>query len=544
MRYVFLLVLLLTEYPLIAQYIKNHRVLKSLSSHIQILSADSLEGRRTGTLGEKKASTYIAATFSAYGISPKGDNDSYFQHYTIPEGYRLAESSRLILNDSLLNPLIDYFPLPFSAPIGQAEDIVSVLLHEPDHVWLIDLADVLLENKDNPHFDLNAKIKSMAQSAQDRNSRSVIFFNSSNLQTNLTFQSKHQAELIIPVLFLQSTASNHIKDINNTIRFVYSLEKKVRYSNNVVSYIDNKMPETIVFGAHFDHLGYGEDGNSMSKESKGQIHNGADDNASGVSALLELSRFIKNHPTRFKHANFLFVAFSGEELGLLGSKHFVDHTTFDTSSIKFMINMDMIGRMNDSTNTVNIGGIGTSPDWSNIFLSLKKQRIKNKFDSSGTGPSDHSSFYRKNIPVLFYFTGLHSDYHKPSDDANLINVRGISDIMSNILRVTEAGQHLPFNFTRTRETSSSTTTRFAVSLGIMPDYSYEDRGVRVDGVSEGKLAQRVGIKPNDIIIRLGNSSVTSVDSYMKALSLYKKGDTTELEILRSKKSILFTVTFQ
>lgn len=204
----------------------------------------------------------------------------------------------------------------------------------------------------------------------------------------------------------------------------------------------------------------------------------------------------------------------------------------------------MVGRLNDSTKSLTIGGYGTSKDWSTIFSKTIHKGINIKFDSSGTGPSDHTSFYRKDVPVLFYFTGLHSDYHKPSDDAQKINLTGISMILDNIVNVVTASKQYALTFSKTREQQTTTNTRFSVSLGIMPDYSYTGNGVRVDGVSEGKLAQQIGIKASDILKRLGDIEINSVETYMKALSKFKKGDSTVVEYQRGNDIIKTPITFK
>ena len=210
-----------------------------------------------------------------------------------------------------------------------------------------------------------------------------------------------------------------------------------------------------------------------------------------------------------------------------------------------MINMDMIGRMNDSTRSITVGGYGTSPVWSYVVKSDKKINLSFKIDSSGTGPSDHTSFYRKDIPVLFFFTGLHTDYHRPSDDWNKINYAGEWTILKfaySILNNPATAGKLPF--LKTREQSVGSSTRFSVSMGIMPDYTFSGNGVRVDGVSEGKPAQAVGIKAGDIVTELGDNKTSSVDLYMKALSKYKKGDTVQVKVKRGNEDLTFTITFK
>ena len=301
-----------------------------------------------------------------------------------------------------------------------------------------------------------------------------------------------------------------------------------------------------MFYYHFDHLGYGEDGNSLDRNSK-QVHNGADDNASGVAGMLELARMLQS--SSIKQNNYLFIAFSAEELGLHGSKYFVQNPTIDLSSANFMINLDMIGRINDANPNLNVGGFGTSPAWSTTFASTGKKGIYKgslllKFDSSGTGPSDHTSFYLKGIPVLFYFSGIHSDYHKPSDDFNKINFPGELMVVKHIYSVIEfstaTGSKLAF--TKTKETTS-TATVFSVTLGIMPDYSFNGSGVRVDAISENRPAQKAGIQPGDVITQLGNHNVTSLENYMQALGEFKKGDKIIVHFNRVNEKLSVPVEF-
>jgi aminopeptidase YwaD len=273
------------------------------------------------------------------------------------------------------------------------------------------------------------------------------------------------------------------------------------------------------------------------------IHNGADDNASGTAALIELARLLK--ASKNKSTNYVFIAFSGEELGLNGSKFFTEHPTMDLKQVNYMINMDMVGRLNDSSKTVTVGGYGTSPVWGEVLSVMKKNKQLNiKFDSSGTGPSDHTSFYRKDIPVLFFFTGLHSDYHKPSDDAEKINYNGellIIRYIESIVQSTATRGKLAF--TKTREAQTSTTARFSVSMGIMPDYTFSGSGVRVDGVSEGRPAQKAGLKIGDVILQLGDHNTSSMESYMQALGKFKKGDKTLVKYKRGNEMLETSVEF-
>jgi Zn-dependent M28 family amino/carboxypeptidase len=298
----------------------------------------------------------------------------------------------------------------------------------------------------------------------------------------------------------------------------------------------------VVIGAHFDHLGFGQDGNSMIRNGEPAIHNGADDNASGTASMIELAFALKK--SKAKQYNYLFIAFSAEELGLNGSKYFVENPTIDLKTINYMINMDMVGRMNDSTKTITVGGYGTSSAWDSMLSSVKDKGFSIKIDSSGSGPSDHTSFYRKDIPVLFFFTGLHTDYHKPSDDADKINYLGMFRIVRFIEKmITTDKSATRLNFLKTREQQTSTSTRFSVSMGIMPDYSYNGNGVRVDGVTDNRPAKKAGILAGDIVKQLGETKTSSVEAYMQALSKFKKGDSTTVIVQRKEQELTFQIVF-
>ncbi len=300
-------------------------------------------------------------------------------------------------------------------------------------------------------------------------------------------------------------------------------------SRNVVGYLDNGAPYTVIIGAHYDHLGLGMDHNSLDANPEGKIHNGADDNASGTAAVIELARYYANNGVKEQH-NFLFICFSGEELGLLGSKKFTETPTIDLSTASFMINMDMIGRLNEEKRLV-LGGVGTSPAFVPLINGLKTD-VGIKQDSAGIGPSDHTSFYLKNIPVLFAFTGQHSDYHKPSDDTEKVNFAGevkVMSLMAEIINTLDRVPKLVFQETKSKE---SDTPRFKVTLGIMPDYTYEGEGVKVDGVTDGKPASKAGVLKGDIILGLGTMEVKDMQGYMKALAAHKKGDKAKVKVKR------------
>jgi len=522
-------------------------VLNGISSHISYLADDNMEGRRAGTKGELLATKYIQSQFKDALLNPFGDNLTYLQTFPINDGKNFEKASFFFVNGIELKPFTDYFPLNNSSDSKLIEAAVSISLSENGAPWFLNWEEIVELNKSNPHFDYKAFLSEKVSSVSKKGGTGLIIYNlTSSWLEDLAYTGKDQSEpSLIPIIAITPTAqSKYFKDNTSSydLKFKIVFTKNERFANNVIGYLDNKAQKTIVFGAHFDHLGYGEDGNSMLRTKEKLIHNGADDNASGTAVLIELAKNIKKE--RIKDYNFLFIAFSGEELGLLGSKYFTDHPTIDLDKVSYMVNMDMVGRLNDSLKTLTIGGVGTSPIWGDLLPYKNKSNITIKIDSSGTGPSDHTSFYRKNIPVLFFFTGLHTDYHKPSDDYSKINLNGslaVYKIITSIVKNTSGLQKLAF--AKTREQSVGSSTRFTVSLGIMPDYSYPEKGVRVDGISEGKLAQKVGIVAGDIIMKLGSYQTSTVTSYMEALSKFKKGDSTTVSIQRKNQIIELSIQF-
>jgi Zn-dependent M28 family amino/carboxypeptidase len=521
-------------------------IFTNLQSHIRYLADDKLEGRRAGTAGEKLAREYISNQFASIGLQAKG-TESWFQAFEINDGKQVNPATHLLINGADLKLDQDFFPLAFSAN-ASAEAAVSMALPEKSVPWFMDLKEMLEENKSNPHFDINEAIRTKTNIAADKGASALILYNSSSIADNLKFNGKDRAATAkIPVLYVTADArKKYLADSGATldIKLKTDIGEKKRTGHNVIGYIDNGAPTTVVLGAHFDHLGYGEDGNSMLRNADKLIHNGADDNASGTAALIELARLLK--ASKNKDNNFLFIAFSAEELGLNGSKYFTENPTIDLSKVSYMINMDMVGRLNDSSKVLTVGGYGTSPWWPQVISSAKdrKSYFSIKIDSSGTGPSDHTSFYRKDIPVLFFFTGLHTDYHRPSDDFEKINYLGelqIVKYISDIINKTR--QQGKLAFTKTRETQTTTSARFSVSMGIMPDYTFSGTGVRVDGVSEGRPAQKAGIKAGDIILQLGEHATNSVENYMQALGKFKKGDKAKVKYKRGEAVMEGEVVF-
>ena len=335
--------------------------------------------------------------------------------------------------------------------------------------------------------------------------------------------------------YFQDFNFNNPSNPHGQVLFDQTENDTMMSSKNVIGYIDNNAEYTIVIGAHYDHLGYGGEG---SLHVGSEIHNGADDNASGTALMLDLASQLKFNN---RNNNYLFIAFSGEEMGLLGSNYFVKNPTIDLSSINYMINLDMVGRLKEDKSLA-IYGVGTSP----IF----KQTINSNNESfnlieneSGVGPSDHTSFYINDIPVLHFFTGQHSDYHKPSDDADKVNFDGVKEISDYIFSIiSDLNDDKKLVFRKTKNETEEVPS-FKVSLGVMPDYMFNKGGMRIDAVTQDRPAYKAGLIKGDIVIKLGEYNVEDMMGYMKALSKFKSGDSTSVVVKRDQDTIQKKVTF-
>jgi aminopeptidase YwaD len=511
----------------------------NLKNHVQYLADDSLEGRRSGTNGETIAMKYIANQYTLNGIEPRGTN-GFIQSFEINEGKQIASATFLKINQVSAIVQTDFFPLANSAN-GKVQGMPAIALNETNQPWFFDVKDALETNKSNPHFDIESFLKQQTTMVAKKGATALFVFNSSTITDNILFNKNDKsANTEIPLIYITAAGQKKfLKDKSATIEveLQVQLEENKRIAKNVIAFIDNKASNTVIIGAHYDHLGYGEDKNAL--DTGHIIHNGADDNASGTAAVIELAKKLKQSGS--KNNNYLFIHFSGEELGLFGSKYWIENPSIKITP-NYMINMDMVGRY-DTAHKLTIGGYGTSPIWGDIFSTNTNSNLIVKFDSTGSGPSDHATFYRANIPVLFFFTGSHPDYHKATDDWDKINYDGIKNIVQytyQIIQSTEKKGKLIFTKTAEPQMGKS---KFTVSLGIIPDYGYNGTGVRVDGISAGKLAEKIGLQAGDIILQLGEYKFVDVMSYMQTLSKFKKGESTQLKIKRGDTEKEFDIVF-
>lgn len=545
---------------------KIEDVTKRMKEDITYLASDQLEGRLTGSMGELKSSLYIADQFKQNKLTPMGnDSGSYFQEFSIIR-LRLSQNKSPLMwteKNELIRGLKpdmgEFYPLSQSCNKDSVENasvyyagygIEASDLNHNDYsdtngikgsVFIIRIGSPESGNV-HSRFEAYEGLNYKVDLAIKKGARGVIFIILDTL--NEAPQGKIDRNIkprSIPVIYATKMQESLLNA--KRVSFKVNIIQLNAVAHNVIGYINNKKKKTIIIGAHQDHLGYNEYGGSRSTKG-GEIHNGADDNASGVAMMLELMRKIKKTKKLRKH-NYLFIAFSGEEQGLLGSNFFVKNPVIDIKDILYMLNFDMVGRLDSSKKTLMVYGVGTTPEWKTSISKLKTDstNIKIKTTESGTGASDHTSFYYSNVPVLHFFTGQHYDYHMPSDDEALINYTGMYhcyDVILQIITSVNKKKVLPFTATKNEETG---VKGFKVTLGIMPDYIFDGTGLRVDGVNAGKPGEAAGLLKGDIIIKMGEFQISSIQDYMKALGMFKKGDTTTIRVRRGTEEIDLKVTF-
>ncbi len=519
--------------------------------HISILASDEFEGRETGQPGEKKAAEYLVNEFSNVGLTPGGKDGQYTQSFEFLAGKSFDGENEISQEGVSLSMEKDYFPMNFSAS-GQVEGkLISVGfgIVSPDHDLdeyagkdmngAIALMDVSSPDGIHPHSKYSAyhDLRERCNLAKEMGAIGVVLVNPGEMAEDPKKNySRKMTPVDIPVVFVNDNSK--LKEGEQTSLEV-SIQDKFNEGTNVIGLIDNGSERTVIIGAHFDHLGYGDNG-SLYRGEEAEIHNGADDNASGTAMIVELANYFARNPIK---SNLVIIGFSGEEKGLLGSNHFAKNPTIDLKKANYMINLDMIGRM-DSSNSLIVTGVGTSPSWDTLVDGSISTGLKIEEKPDGVGPSDHTSFYLKDIPVLHLFTGAHPDYHKPSDDEELINYQGmvrIFEYLKDLVVVLEGNPKL--EFTKTKDSDNEKAPRFSVTLGVVPDYAFSGKGMRIDGVSEGKPASKAGMIAGDVVVKMGELDVVDMMAYMNALSQFKKGDSTQVVVKRGEEELEFGVRF-
>jgi aminopeptidase YwaD len=398
---------LFIQHPSSAQKSKktDKIVLANLEAHIRYLSDARLEGRRTGSPGEKLAGDYIISELSKIGIRPRGDNNGWLQAFDIDQGREVSAEAFLIVNDRPFVLNKEYFPLAFSA-LGTISGSPAIALQESGSPWFQDLREMLETGAGNPHFDLRGAIRARAVACAKKGATALILYNSGKTADNLAFDPREKGEPVsIPVLYITREAKRkYLKDDEASldIRLKVAFSQKKRTGHNVVGYLDNGAASTVVIAAHYDHLGVGVD-TSLRRDTAITARPWEDD-AGGVAGVIELSRMLAG--SKLKGNNYLFVAFSGEEQGAFGSNYLAAHLPFDPRQLNYVLDLDRIDPSVDSAHTLVVGGYGTSPAWWGVCREVKEQKgLSYRLDSAFSRVGDYSSFYNREVPVLALYAG-------------------------------------------------------------------------------------------------------------------------------------------
>ena len=560
-----------------------------LKQHIIFLASDSLKGRKPGTDGGRIAAEYVAKEISNIGLSPIENNS--FQYFDVVTSISAGENNTFRFKDFNGEVEMDFTPLSFSengdvtAPVifaGYGFDVKtdSILWNDYSGLdvtgkWVMVLRG---DPEDNPHgiFSEHSSLRKKTLVARDHGAAGILFlsgpeFDETDELIPLVYDQSQSGSAIYAIHIKRSVADRIIKESGYTISqleqrlisdrkpvsFIVQEEitastdlvKQTVTTQNVAGILYGSDPrlkeEIIVIGAHYDHLGFGGAHSGSRRPDTLVIHNGADDNASGVAAILEIIEKLKAEQTKLKRS-ILFLSFGAEEMGLLGSKYFVNNPLVDLEKIKLMFNLDMVGRLDSTTKAITVGGTGTAVGLSDLVQRLAEGEDLNvKLSSEGYGPSDHTSFYVENIPVLFFFTGVHEDYHTPEDDVEKINLSGeklVAEFVHDlIIEAANVPESLVYQEAGPKEQPSG-RRRFKVTLGIMPDYASEGgEGLRVDGVLNNKPAKRSGMEKGDVIVAMDGKPVKNIYDYMYRLEECKPGQRVNVDVLRNGKKITLVV---
>jgi hypothetical protein len=555
---------------------------------IRYLSSDELAGRRTGTPENLLAANYVAKRFKTLGLEPVPGGEDYFHTFSYLAGADPGNNNSLVLasrsgkgGSVTLTPWKDFVPLSFSRSGSVTADMVFVGygITAPD-IKYDDYAGIDAKGKiavimryspdgASPHGDFAryAAWTRKVSNAKEHGVAGIIFINQPRDSAMLMYMpfDRSFTGADIPALYALSTAVGMLRGpkgqslsgaqekIDRTKqpasfplafqgRMSVDMQLRRVMVPNVVGMIPGNDPslrdEIIVVGAHMDHLGLGGEGSLYSGKDRA-IHHGADDNASGVAGMLALAEHFAS--ARSNRRTLVFMGFNGEEEGLLGSDAFVKNPPFPLTRVATMVNLDMIGRLD--SNSLIVQGTGTAPNWDSLLNNANHGAFTLKLVKDGYGPSDHSSFYGKDLPVLAFFTGLHSDYHRPSDTWEKINYPGEVRIVNYVAAVIAAidAEKVRPSFTKVQSATPRSSTGFMVYVGSIPDYAYDGNGLRLSGVADGGPAQKAGLQAGDIIIRMRTKTISNIYDYTDALGEFNPKDSVETEFLRNGKHMTTTI---
>jgi Tol biopolymer transport system component len=559
--------------------------IENLKHNLEFLASDQLKGRLAGSAEGRKAAEYILQEFKKYGLAAPTKTASYYQHFEFSSGVKPGKTNSLSATLSSGNKKYsfekDFIPAGYSDDAALKDLPLYFAGYGPSASSMNDPGFANMDVKGKAVVvlpeDPGAKDSKIQVPAYYANRYKAMMARDAGASALIVATESEKDDLPklhvdrnpgtsgMPVLYVRrslvgewlQSANKNFPDPNNPhvestfdvpgvqLSLEVELIREKAQSENVLGYLPASSPtnQTLVIGAHYDHLGMGIEG-SLAPNSH-EIHNGADDNASGVSAILELARTLSaNRKSLTK--NILFIAFGGEELGVLGSSEFVKNPVVPLKDVIAMLNLDMVGRLRE--NRLIIGGTGTSPLWKGLLVDADPENLKLVFNESGSGPSDHMLFYSKEIPVLFFFTGAHAQYHKPDDDSNTINYEGLKSVSDYVYRVVEQIQQhdeAP-KFTRVQASREEMASRGGLRayLGTIPDYAEEVKGVKLTGVREGSPAEKAGIQAGDIIVEFAGKKVENIYDYTFALQNSKPGQTVSIGLLRNGQRIMVQATLE
>ena len=572
---------------------------------IKFLSSDQLKGRGDGTKELDRAGNYIADHFGKLGFKPGGVNGKYLQHYELVVGAKLARKNLAVYrqgeHSEKLNLQETFVPLSFSASasieaplVFAGYGITAPEYHYDDYQGLDVSGRIAIvlrhEPQENDEHSLfagrqltsHSEIANKATNAKNHGAKAIVLVNdlgnhSGEPDALLRLDEvSGPREMTIPVIqvtadtvnswlkpsghtveelrqAIDKDLSNHSMALDGSSRLALTvqIERIHRKAANVIAELPGSEPsiadQYIVVGAHYDHLGLGEH-DSLAPRQRGQIHHGADDNASGTSGVLELADALAHSKERPRHS-VVFICFAGEELGLLGSAHYANHATFPLQRTIAMVNMDMIGRV--SNNRVYIGGTGTSPDFQKLVEDANSSvKLAVSYSASGYGASDQTSFTVHEVPVLFFFSGLHSDYHKPSDTwdkIDAVNGARVVELVGNVVHGLDALNDKP-QFVRVSEPVAPVMGGgggYGPYFGSIPDFGQvEHGGVKFSDVRDGSPAGKAGFKAGDVLVEFDGKTIDNLYDFTYALRAHKPGDKVTVTVLRGNERVTREVTLE
>ncbi len=581
-----------------------------IRQHIEFLADDALEGRMTGSAGAKRAAEHIKTQFAQLNLKPIGDAGSYFQEFEFTAGRRIiAEENSFHLtrqmhgSDQVMEFSVerDFQPLSFSRNgvvegevvfVGYGLTVPGELGEGYDAYAGLDVKDKIVvalryvpegvEPERRQQLNRYAGLRYKAMQAREQGAKAFLVVAGPNSPNAgklipLDFDSS-LADSGIVTASISGTVANalfapsdkNLKDVQSgldlenphflgqfplpdvKVKIVVSVEKVKKTDQNVVALLApselTDETEYIIVGGHYDHIGRGEIGSLARKGEEGQIHNGADDNASGTAVVLELASTLREayqqQPEKFRRG-IIFTLWSGEELGLIGSTYFVNHPVVPLEKVAAYINFDMVGRLRD--NKLILQGVGSSPVWTKL---IEKRNVPIGFNLTLQDdpylPTDVTAFYPKEVPVLSFFTGGHEDYNRPTDDPDKLNYTGIEriarlahGIISDLISADERPEYVRVERSQSEEGSRDTLRAY---LGTIPDYTTEGTGVKLSGVRAEGPADKAGLKGGDVIVEFGGQKITNIYDYTYAIDAVKIGEPVEVVVLRDGKRVKLTVT--